>query len=125
MRLLALLLLCAACHDPLALEPPAGAEPFAPPAVYAGYWAEIEACSGVHSDFSRTRWSIYQDRDYIAYPHHSRGNHSYLAVWHEHTILLTRLSVTEPTHVRAAILSYLLRGTWPIPQYYRTTCAIT
>lgn len=44
-----------ACDLPTA-PLPADAEPFAPPAIYARWWAMTEACAGRSGDLSRVRW---------------------------------------------------------------------
>lgn len=54
MRALLLLALfgCAPALAPL----PEAATPFAPPAIYRTWWAEVEACSGLRGDFDAVRW---------------------------------------------------------------------
>lgn len=46
-------LLLLACLDTFA---PAGAAPFTPPAVYREWWAALETCADISSDFDRVEW---------------------------------------------------------------------
>lgn len=49
-------LACDAPAAPLTPEALADASPLDPPSWYAGAYAGIEACSGLHGDFARIRW---------------------------------------------------------------------
>jgi hypothetical protein len=44
----------ASCLDPV--SPPTGSTRFAPPAVYADWWGQLEACSGLSGNLSRIAW---------------------------------------------------------------------
>lgn len=37
---------------------PAGDVPMDAPAIYQEWWAKTEACSGIHGNFDRLRWSV-------------------------------------------------------------------
>jgi hypothetical protein len=63
-------LLAAATSCGLLTDPrlPAGAEPFAPPPVYATWWAMTEACAGVSRPFSSVRWYRVAGADEVRTP---------------------------------------------------------
>lgn len=74
------LLACLACREPLSVQ---GAEPFDPPASFAGWWHEMEVCSGRSGDWRRVMWFLV---DTLAL-----GSHDKLGVWaHPHSIYLLR-----------------------------------
>src|SRR5688572_6639568 len=48
----------AACRSLVDPDLPADARQFAPPAVYARWWAMTEACSGLSGDLSSVSWFV-------------------------------------------------------------------
>ena len=123
-RLVALVSLAAgslACRDIVYREPtlPAGAEPFEPPAAYAEWWHQTEACSGREGDFRRVRWFVVPNADYFVVD----GRH-YEGMWysHFHYIALASAYVSYGLVVRHEMLHDLLDRVDHPPEYFRDRC---
>ena len=49
-------LFAAGCGE--AFSPPAGAEPFDPPAAYSDFWIQVQNCSHLSGDMTRVQWYV-------------------------------------------------------------------
>ena len=86
--LLAVLLTGTACEMPFA---PQNAAPFAPPAIFSSWWAEIERCSGRTGHWTRIRWFVVPTDELVL-----EGRPKY-GVWSDpHTVYLATV-VVQPT----------------------------
>jgi hypothetical protein len=88
------------------MELPANAERFAPPAVYARWWAMTEACSGRSGDLGRVRWYRVPVSQFI-YRGQPAGGYTSR---YTNRIVLTEQSIERGTIVRHEMLHALLRG---------------
>ncbi len=94
----------AACSliDPLPQE----AEPFAPPPVYARWWAMTEACSGRSGNLGAVDWYRVPGWDFI------RGGQSVGGYWNRYSnrIVLAEAGIEHGPTVRHEMLHVLLRS---------------
>lgn len=87
MQRLACLILVIGCATPFEVQ---DAEPFTPPAIFADYWAEMEACSGISGDMRRVTW--YDTHDGFIGPNGDLEAGWWVA---PHTIFLARMYETQ------------------------------
>ena len=113
--LLLILALCACRAD--ALFKPIGYTFFAPPPVYATWWAKTAECAGVWADFGRVGWAVMEDDslnafwcDDIGYPAMKIGGLCHGAWVAPHLIILARSRIENEYVVRHEMLHDLLQS---------------
>jgi hypothetical protein len=108
-----------ACRDVVAPELPAAAEPFAPSAAYAEWWAQIEECSGRTAPFTRVNWFVVPDVDYFVYQ-----GREVIATWLEyrHQIIVSGAYIDDGMVVRHEMLHDLLNTGKHPQEYFGTRC---
>jgi hypothetical protein len=115
----AALVFAAACSAPTD-SLPSGAVPFAPPAIYATWWAEVEQCSGKTGDFEAISWYYVPGQgDFTV-----GSNPDVVGVWQafNHSITLSQ-SVWENAEVvrHEELHAILQRGDHPA-EYFVQKC---
>lgn len=109
---------CASVTDP---PLPGGAAAFAPPAVYARWWAQAEVCSGRTGDLAAVRWFVVPGADTIPLAGQGEVNGYWSAGSNE--IVLAEHSVRDGGVVRHEMLHALLRGGGHPPAEFQGRCA--
>lgn len=120
--LLLLPLLTQACDQAGILAPlvlPAGAVPFDAPAVYARWWADVEACSGRAGDLQRVSWFVVPNAKWFTI----RGV-AYDGYWFEyhHEIVLAAAHIEDSLVVRHEMLHDLLNDGQHPREYFVERC---
>lgn len=122
--LLVVPLFALACDDggisaPLVL--PSGVIPFEAPAVYAQWWADVEACSGRTGDMERVNWFVVPNSKWFTI----RGV-AYDGYWFEyhHEIVLPSANVKDSLVVRHEMLHDLLNDGEHPREYFVERCGV-
>lgn len=120
------LLLLLACgtgpEDPPPL--PAGAVHFVPGPSYAGYWAEMEACSGLAGSLAAVTWYYVPGFD----PFPAPGlDQTVLGYWHgsDNRIVLLQYVADPPALIRHEMLHALLQSPAHPARYFEARCGGT
>ena len=91
---------------------------FTPPTAYAGYWAQMEACSGLSANFARVTWfkadSVMNIPDVGTFAEHPFG----FADWKDHRIALSGNSTDDAVVVRHEMLHELLQRDGHPPEFF-------
>jgi hypothetical protein len=99
----AVLAACGGPTDPAAFPLPPGAARFDPPPVYARWWAQVEACSGLRGDLAAYTWYAVPG----AVPHRSGPVAGYADPWNRRAVLADRYR-EDGAGVRHEMLHLLL-----------------
>jgi hypothetical protein len=101
-----LLVLTSGCGDLFGPRLPRGAQPFAPPAVYARWWGMVEACSGRSGDLASVRWYAVPGAESLELRGERIGGYYDRAA--HHVVLAGEMQLAAPL-VRHEMLHALLR----------------
>lgn len=112
--------LAAACRDVAAPPLPSGAVRLAAPAVYARWWAQAEACSGLTGDLGAIAWYVVPGADSVPLPDH-RDVAGYWNSADDRIVLAGRVARDGGT-VRHEMLHALLRVGGHPPAYFQGRC---
>jgi hypothetical protein len=113
----------AACREGLEPLPlPPGARPFAPEAVYRGWWREMESCSGRTARFDDVSWYLIPGEEPFRVP-----KHDYLVVGYwdaavNRIVLLEILPARRAPYIRHEMLHAILRSVFHPVEYFETRC---
>ena len=113
-----LIVLCS-CESPT--EPlPAGAVALDPPPIYRSWWNEVEACSGIASDFDAISWYYVPDATVFRI-----GSNPYVdGYWQPYhsSITLAGLKLNNALLVRHEALHAILHTVDHPPEYFVQKC---
>lgn len=103
---------------------PAGAVRFAPESVYSGYWAEMEACSGLRGSLAAITWYYVPGFDPFPAPGLDKP---VLGYWlgADNRIVLLQYVADPPALIRHEMLHALLRSPKHPPRYFEERCGET
>lgn len=116
MRMILLVLALCACRAD-ALFRPVEYQLFAPPTLYAKWWAETERCLGVQADLARVGWAVMEDDSlgaFWAYESDGRGHKQRVlaaGLWvAPHLIIVSRSHLETEIVVRHEMIHDLLQS---------------
>lgn len=82
--------------------------PYDPPTIYATWWAEVEACSGLHGELKRVTWLYYPDTMAVGF-NTPWGWTDGIYSAHEHSVMVVRARIDQRRTIAHEMLHALLR----------------